>query len=220
MANQTLNLTPELLAYLREHGLRESPVLAELRAATALLPEAVMQISPEQGQFMAFLLRLMGAKQVLEIGTFTGYSTLWLASALPEDGQVITCDCNREWTDMARQYWERAGLAHRITLHLGDARETLKTLQDAGKSDTYDFAFIDADKVNYDAYYQACLTLVRPGGLIAIDNTLWGGAVIDPDATDPDTEAIRRLNRKVRDDQRVEMVMVPIGDGVTLVRRR
>jgi len=220
MANQTLNLTPELLAYLREHGLRESPVLAELRAATALLPEAVMQISPEQGQFMAFLLRLMGAKRVLEIGTFTGYSTLWLASALPEDGQVITCDCNREWTDMARQYWERAGLAHRITLHLGDARETLKTLQDAGKSDTYDFAFIDADKVNYDAYYEACLTLVRPGGLIAIDNTLWGGAVIDPDATDPDTEAIRRLNRKVRDDQRVEMVMVPIGDGVTLVRRR
>ena len=220
MASLTLNLTPELLDYLHEHGLREPPVLAVLRAATARLPEAVMQISPEQGQFMAFLLRLMGAKRVLEIGTFTGYSTLWLASALPEDGQVITCDCNREWTDMARQYWERAGLAHRITLHLGDARETLKTLQDAGKSDTYDFAFIDADKVNYDAYYQACLTLVRPGGLIAIDNTLWGGAVIDPDATDPDTEAIRRLNRKVRDDQRVEMVMVPIGDGVTLVRRR
>ncbi|HEB55652.1 MAG TPA: methyltransferase domain-containing protein [Gammaproteobacteria bacterium] len=219
MANQTLNLTPELLAYLREHGLRESPVLAELRAATALLPEAVMQISPEQGQFMAFLLRLMGAKQVLEIGTFTGYSTLWLASALPEGGQVVTCDRNREWTDMARQYWERAGLAHRITLRLGDARETLQTLQEAGESDTYDFAFIDADKANYDAYYEACLTLVRPGSLIAIDNTLWGGAVIDPNATDPDTEAIRRLNRKLRDDQRVEVVMVPVGDGVTLVRR-
>ncbi len=220
MANQTLNLTPELLAYLREHGLRELPVLADLRAATARLPEAVMQISPEQGQFMAFLLRLMGARRVLEIGTFTGYSTLWLASALPEDGQVITCDRNREWTDMARQYWERAGLAHRITLHLGDARETLQALQKAGESDNYDFAFIDADKVNYDAYYEACLTLVRPGGLIAIDNTLWGGAVIDPAATDPDTEATRRLNGKLRDDPRVEMVMVPIGDGVTLARRR
>ena len=220
MANQTLNLTPELLAYLREHGLRELPVLADLRAATARLPEAVMQISPEQGQFMAFLLRLMGARRVLEIGTFTGYSTLWLASALPEDGQVITCDRNREWTDMARQYWERAGLAHRITLYLGDARETLQALQKAGESDNYDFAFIDADKVNYDAYYEACLTLVRPGGLIAIDNTLWGGAVIDPAATDPDTEATRRLNGKLRDDPRVEMVMVPIGDGVTLARRR
>ena len=220
MANQTLNLCPELLAYLREHGLREPPLLAELRSATARLPEAVMQISPEQGQFMAFLLRLMGARRVLEIGTFTGYSTLWLASALPEDGQVVTCDRNREWADMARQYWERAGLANRITQHLGDARETLQILQDAGESATYDFAFIDADKVNYDAYYEACLILVRPGGLIAIDNTLWGGAVIDPNATDPDTETIRRLNRKLREDQRVEVAMVPIGDGVTLVRRR
>jgi len=219
MANQTLNLTPELLAYLREHGLREPPVLAELRAATARLPDAVMQIAPEQGQFMALLLRLMGARRVLEIGTFTGYSTLWLASALPEDGQVVTCDRNREWTDMAKTYWARANLAQRITLHLGDARQTLQALQDTGETDAFDFAFIDADKVNYNTYYEACLTLVRPGGLIAIDNTLWGGAVADPKATDPDTEAIRRLNRKLRDDQRVEMAMVPIGDGVTLVRR-
>ena len=220
MANQTLNLTPELLAYLRDHSLREPPVLADLRAATARLPDAVMQIAPEQGQFMAFLLRLMGARRVLEIGTFTGYSTLWLASALPEDGQVTTCDRNREWTDMARKYWEQAGLAHRITLRLGDARRTLQALQDAGETGTYDFAFIDADKVNYNAYYEAGLTLVRPGGLIAIDNTLWGGAVADPDATDPDTEAIRQLNRKLHDDQRVDLAMVPIGDGVTLVRRR
>lgn len=220
MANQTLNLTPDLLAYLRAHGLREPPVFAELRTETARLPEAVMQISPEQGQFMALLLRLMGARRVLEIGTFTGYSTLWLASALPEDGQMITCDSSREWTGLAQRYWQKAGLADRITLHLGDARDTVQALQDTGETDTYDFAFIDADKVNYDTYYEACLTLVRPGGLIAIDNTLWGGAVADPFATDPDTEAIRQLNRKLHEDQRVEMAMVPIGDGVTLVRRR
>ncbi len=220
MANQTLNLTPELLAYLREHSLREPPVLAELRAATARLPEAVMQISPEQGQFMAFLLRLMGARRVLEIGTFTGYSTLWLASALPENGQVVTCDRNREWTDLARRYWQKAGISDRITLYLGDARDTLQTFQESGQAGAYDFAFIDADKTGYDTYYEACLRLVRSGGLIAIDNTLWGGAVADPRASDPDTEAIRKLNRKLHEDQRVEMAMVPIGDGVTLVRRR
>ncbi len=216
MASQTLNLSPELLAYLREHGLRESPVQAELRAATARLPEGVMQMAPEQGQFLALLLRLMGARRALEIGTFTGYGTLWLAGALPEDGQIVTCDRSTEWTDLARPYWERSGLAPRITLRLGDARETLAALQETGEAETFDFAFIDADKTNYEAYYEACLTLVRPGGLIAIDNTLWGGAVIDPRATDPDTEAIRRLNRKIRDDERVEVAMVPVGDGVTL----
>ncbi len=220
MASQTLNLSPELLAYLREHGLRESPVQAELRAATARLPEGVMQMAPEQGQFLALLLRLMGARRVLEIGTFTGYGTLWLAGALPEDGQIVTCDRSTEWTDLARPYWERSGLASRITLRLGDARKTLAALQEAGEAETFDFAFIDADKTNYEAYYEACLTLVRPGGLIAIDNTLWGGAVIDPRATDPDTEAIRRLNRKIRDDERVEVAMVPVGDGVTLAMRQ
>lgn len=220
MSNRTLSLTPELYTYLQAHSLREPPALARLREETAAMEGAVMQIAPEQGQFMALLLRLMEARRVLEIGTYTGYSTLWLAGALPADGEVVTCDISREWTDVARRHWQAAGLAQRITLHLGPARETLHRLLREGAAGTFDFAFIDADKTGYDAYYEACLDLVRPGGLIAVDNTLWDGAVADPAADDADTRAIRRFNDKVHADPRVELSLVPIGDGLTLALRR
>jgi predicted O-methyltransferase YrrM len=220
MSNRTLNLTDPLYQYLLEHGVRESAALAALRAETQQLTARGMQISPEQGAFMALLLRLMGARRVLEVGTFTGYSALAMAEALPDDGRVTACDVSEEWTAIATAAWQRAGLAHRIELRLAPATETLDALIDQGAAGDYDFMFIDADKSNYDAYYERGLQLVRPGGIIAIDNVLWGGSVVDPQRQDDDTRAIRALNRKVRDDSRVDAVMLPLGDGLTLARRR
>jgi len=209
-----------LARYLRETGQRDQPILAALREETAQLPRGLMQITPEQGAFMANLVRMTGARKTLEIGTFTGYSTLVVAMALPDVGKVIACDVSEEWTSVGRRYWEQAGVADKIDLRLQSADRTLEELIAAGESDTFDFAFIDADKNNYDTYYEHCLTLVRTGGVIAIDNVLWGGAVADESRQDEDTMALKALNSKVLDDPRVDINMLPIGDGLTLAVKR
>ncbi|MCA2970461.1 MAG: class I SAM-dependent methyltransferase [Acidobacteriaceae bacterium] len=213
MSSAHIEMTAALSGYLREVSLRDHPLLARLRAATASHPRAVMQITPEQGQFMQLLLRLTGARRTIEIGVFTGYSALITALALPEDGQVIACDISDEWTSLGRPYWQEAGVAHKIDLRLAPALETLNTL-----TGPFDFAFIDADKVNYDAYYERCLQLVRPGGLILIDNTLWHGDVINPAKQDADTLAIRALNKKLQADPRIDLSLLPLGDGLTVCR--
>jgi len=220
MANRSLGITDALHAYLVDSTLREPAVLRELREETARLPNANMQIAPEQGQFMAFLAELIGARRTLEIGTFTGYSALCVALALPPEGRLTACDINPDYAAVADRYWTRAGVREKIDLRLAPALETLDALLTSGQADSYDFAFIDADKQNYDAYYERALSLVRPGGLIAIDNVLWGGQVADPTDHDPETVEIRKLNAKIRNDQRVSMSLVPIGDGLMLVRRR
>ncbi len=206
--------------YVSEEMTRETPVQQALRAATAELPEAVMQIGADQGALMALLVRLMGARRCLEIGTFTGYSALAVAAALPDGGTLVTCDVSDEWTRIARQYWTRAGVADRITLKLGPARDTLDQMIHDGGRDTFDFAFIDADKTGYDTYYERCLVLVRPGGLIAMDNALQDGRAADPADHEANAEAIRTLNAKVRDDPRVDACLVTVGDGLLLARRR
>jgi predicted O-methyltransferase YrrM len=216
MTNRTLAMTDALVDYLREVGLREHPVLAELRADTARLPMARMQIAPEQGAFMALLVRLTGARRILEIGTFTGYSSTAMALALPEDGRVTCLDVSREWTDRARRAWEDAGVADRVELRIGPAVESLASLD----ADAYDLAFIDADKPAYDAYYEACLRVVRPGGLILIDNVLQGGRVAEPAEDDESVRVIRALNAKIATDARVDHVLLPLADGLTLARRR
>jgi predicted O-methyltransferase YrrM len=213
-------LTPRLRDYLLDQSLREAPVLAELRAETRRLPASGIQISPDQGQLMGFLARLIGAKRCLEIGTFTGYSALSVMLALDEDARMICCDVNPMTTAIARRYWEKAGVAERIDLRLAPAGETLAELVDAGASGSFDFAFIDADKENYADYYEQCLTLVRRGGLILIDNVLWGGEVADRRRHDPEVDVIRDLNRKLHDDERVDISMLTIGDGLTLARKR
>ena len=218
--NRTIGLNERLYAYLVEQTLREPEIMRRLRAETSRLPRGTMQISPEQGQLMGLLTRLIGARRALEIGTFTGYSALAMALALPADGRLICCDMSEEWTRTAKRFWRDAGVADRIDLRLAPAAETLAALRAAGEAGRFDFAFIDADKENYDLYYENCLKLVRPGGLIAVDNALWHGYVADPAYQDADTVAIRALNRKVRNDPRVDMVLVPIGDGLPLARRR
>ena len=211
-------LLPEAVErYVFEECSRATPLQRQLRAETANLPGSQMQIGPDQGALLAMLVRLIGARRALEVGVYTGYSSLAVAAALPEDGKLIACDMNVEWTNVARRYWEQAGVASRIELRLGPALTTLAALVREGES--FDFAFIDADKREYDAYYEACLRLVRPGGLIAIDNVLWGGSVADPRDDDPETVAIRSLNKKVRDDPRVECCLLTVGDGILLVRR-
>ncbi|MCH2336016.1 MAG: class I SAM-dependent methyltransferase [Pseudomonadales bacterium] len=221
MASQTIELTESLYNYLLHTGIQESSIAQELRAKTQ---ESTrwhrMQISPEQGAFMALLIRLIGAKKTIEIGTFTGYSALVVAEALPKDGRVIACDVSEEWTSIARDFWERAGLQEKIDLRLRPGTETLDELIRRGQADSFDFAFIDADKANYDGYYERCLVLLRPGGLMGIDNVLWSGRVADDNAIDDDTVAIRALNEKVRIDQRVAATMLPIGDGLTLAIKR
>jgi len=216
MSTGILNYTTNLREYLWEKGMEEHPALTELRLETAKLPQSMMQICPEQGALMANLIRLMSAKKTLEIGTFTGYSALAVALALPEDGQIIACDISEEWTAVGKKKWEQAGVAHKINLRLAPAVDTLDALLAEGQEGSFDFAFIDADKTNYPAYYEKCLKLVRKGGVIAIDNVLWGGSVIDSERNDEDTKAIRKLNEFIANDKRVSLSMVPIGDGLTL----
>jgi caffeoyl-CoA O-methyltransferase len=220
MSSRTLPLTDRLYDYLLATSLREPPLLAELRAETARLPMAGMQISPEQGQFMAFLVETIGASRTLEVGTFTGYSALCVALALPAGGKVIACDISEEFTAVGRRYWQRAGVADKVDLRLAPALDTLGSLLANGGAGSFDFAFIDADKREYDGYYEAVLKLLRPGGIVAIDNVLWDGAVADPARQDDDTRAIRALNEKVKADSRVSLSLVPIGDGLTLARKR
>lgn len=220
MSNRTIGLNERLYRYLLDASLREDPVLAELRTKTAAMPEANYQIAPEQGQFMAFLARAIGARRYLEIGTFTGYSALVVALALPADGEVIACDLSREWTDIARSFWQRAGVADRIQLELRPALQTLADLRERGEDGRFDLAFIDADKTGYPEYYEQCLALLRPGGIVMVDNTLWSGAVADPADRSADTEAIRAFNRQLQQDERIELSLIPIGDGLTLARKR
>ncbi len=216
MANESFNLSAPLQAYLRSVGLREDTDLAALREETANHPWAEMQISPEQGQLMALLVRLLGARRTLEVGVFTGYSAMVVAKALGPGGKVVAFDVSEEFTAIARRHWARAGIAGRIDLRLQPAIDGLEALVAAGESNTFDFAFIDADKRNYDGYYEYALKLVRPGGLIAIDNVLWQGQVIDSTDQTASTIAIRAINQKIHDDGRVEASMIPIGDGLTL----
>jgi predicted O-methyltransferase YrrM len=220
MSRKSLNLDDRLYEYLQSVSVQEPEVLAQLRAETATHPMAQMQIAPEQGQFMALLVQLLGATKTLEVGVFTGYSSLVVALALPPEGKVIACDVSEEYTAIARRYWQTAGVADKIDLHLAPALETLDRLLAEGQANTFDFAFIDADKSNYDAYYERALQLVRVGGLIAIDNVLWSGAVADPTVTDTRTEHIRALNQKLHQDSRVTLSLVPIADGLTLALKR
>ena len=220
MSRRSLALDERLQQYVLSHGVRESPLLARLREETSRLEQARMQISPEQGQLMALLVELIGARRAIEVGTFTGYSALCVAGALPEDGRLIACDLSEEWTGIARRYWAEAGLAERIELRLGPANESLERLLRDGGGDAFDFAFVDADKTGYLGYYEQLLRLVRPGGLIAFDNTLWSGRVADPAADDPDTRALRELNERLLGDERVSLSLIPIGDGLSLARRR
>jgi predicted O-methyltransferase YrrM len=220
MSDVTVNLTPLLYAYLQDYSLREPEILKKLREQTQRMSMGQMQISPEQGQFMQLLIELLGAQKTLEVGVFTGYSTLAVALALPVGGKVVACDINPEWTKIARQFWEAAGVAAKIDLRLAPALDTLQRLLAQGEANTFDFAFIDADKANYLTYYEKSLDLLRPGGLIAIDNVLWGGGVADPSMNDKNTAAIRALNAVLLQDQRVTLSMLPIGDGLTLARKR
>jgi predicted O-methyltransferase YrrM len=206
--------------YVCETLTHETPVQRRLRLETARFPDAGMQIGADLGAFLALLVRTIHARRALEIGTFTGYSALAVAAALPSDGLLVACDVNAEWTAIGRRHWEEAGVASRIDLRLGPAIGTLKDLRRTHGTGGFDFAFIDADKPSYDAYYEACLELVRPGGLIALDNMLWGGKVADPAAADPTTVALRALNAKISKDTRVEPCLLTIGDGVMLARRR
>jgi predicted O-methyltransferase YrrM len=206
--------------YILKTGMRDHPAQKALRAATAKMPRGGMQIGAPQGALMALLVELLGAKNCIEIGTFTGYSALSVALALPPGGRLVACDVSEEYTEVGRKYWAQAGVADKIDLRIGPALGTLEALLAAGEAGRFDFAFIDADKTNYDAYYEACLKLLRRGGLIAVDNVLWGGSVADPARKDADTLAIKRLNAKIRKDERVSMCLVPISDGVTLALKR
>ncbi|MBW4647289.1 MAG: class I SAM-dependent methyltransferase [Kastovskya adunca ATA6-11-RM4] len=216
MSNKTLNLDDRLYDYFLSTSLREPEILRQLREETAEHEMAVMQIAPEQGQFMALLVQLMGATKTLEIGVFTGYSSLCVALALPPNGQIVACDISQEYTTLARRYWEAAGVADKIDLRIAPALETLDQLLANGQAESFDFAFIDADKGNYDGYYERSLQLIRPGGLIAIDNVLWSGRVADPNIQNGSTKALRALNEKLHEDERITLSMVPIADGLTL----
>lgn len=220
MSRRSFLLDETLGAYYETVALRETQVLATLRTETAGLAEARMQISPEQGQLLAILVQLMGAKRCIEVGVFTGYSSLVVAQALPADGQILACDISEEWTSMARRHWKVAGVEGKIRLVLAPARATLDAEIAAGKSASYDFAFIDADKPSYLDYYERCLRLLRGGGLIAVDNVLWSGRVADPAVVDADTRALRAFNAAVAKDERVDLCLVPIADGLTLLRKR
>lgn len=220
MTRRSPNLSDSLYDYLLEVSLREPPVFARLRAETAAMPLGGMQTAPEQGQFIGFLTELIGARLCLELGTFTGYSALWIAAALPADGRLICVDINAETTALAERYWREAGLADRIQLRLGPAREILAALEREYRPGSFDLVYIDADKTEQDQYYESALHLLRRGGLILIDNVFWSGRVADPAFHNRSTRAIRDLNRKLRDDQRISLSLLPIGDGLTLARKR
>ena len=220
MSSRSIGLNEALQSYLLDVSLREPPLLARLRAETAPMELANMQISPEQGQFMALLAKLIGARQALEIGVFTGYSSLMMAQTLPEDGKVVACDVNPEWTAIAKRYWAEAGVDHKIDLHLRPALETLAELRQGGRDGSFDIAFIDADQGNTRAYYEHALALLRPGGLVMIDNVFRRGLVATPDQGDEDTHTMRTFNAFVHTDERVDLSMVPISDGLTLARKR
>jgi len=220
LAPRSLGLDDRLYEYVLTHSVREPALLKELRAETSKLPGAGMQIGPDQGQFMALLVELTGARQALEVGTFTGYSSIAVARALPPDGRLIACDISEEFTSIARRYWAKAGVERKIELRLGPALETLDALLAQGREGAFDFAFIDADKPNYSRYYERCLRLLRRGGLLAIDNVLWGGSVANPAIDDEDTRAIRALNDRITSDERVSVSMLALGDGLTLARKR
>jgi predicted O-methyltransferase YrrM len=220
MTTQSIGLDDRLYDYLLSVSLREPPILTALRAETATHPMSDMQISPEQGQFMAFLVKVAGVRRALEIGVFTGYSSLAVALALPPDGQLVACDVSEDYTEIARRYWEQAGVSQKIDLRIAPAIDTLNHLLATDQAGTFDFAFIDADKSNYVQYFEKALNLVRTGGLIAIDNVLWYGQVADPDISDRRTEQIRALNTQLYQDDRIDLSLIPIGDGLTLARKR
>jgi predicted O-methyltransferase YrrM len=214
MSRESLGLSPHLQSYLLDVSLRDGEVQRELRELTAQRSDSNMQIAPEQGQFMALLVKLIEAKQILEIGTFTGYSALVMATALPAEGSITTLDINRDTGDIARRFWEKAGVSHKVRQLFGPASELLKTLEGP-----YDLVFIDADKTNYETYYECALRLLRPGGVVLLDNVLWGGKVADPDVDDADTNALRALNQKIHQDPRVELSLLPLADGLTVARK-
>ena len=220
MSSSTLQLNEKVYDYLLGHSLRESTACQQLREETKPMKMGMMQVSPEQGQFMSLLVELIGARKAVEVGTFTGYSALRVAQALPADGTLVCCDVSEEWTAVGKKYWEQAGVSDRISLRIGPAIDTLKVMRDAGEEGTFDFGFIDADKANYQSYYEHVIALLRTGGLLLIDNVLWGGSVANPDKTDEDTEAIRALNTFVHHDDRVSLSMLPVGDGLTLALKR
>ena len=220
MGPRWIPLDDRIYDYILRVSVRESDVMRRLREETAGLPGAGMQVAPEQAQFMALLVELIGARRTLEVGTYTGYSALAVALSLPEDGRLVACDVSEEWTSIGRRYWREAGVDHKVELRLGPALDTLDALLSGGAAGSFDFAFIDADKVNYDAYYERALALIRVGGLIAVDNVLWSGSVADPAKRDADTRAIRALNVKLHGDERVSLSLVPVGDGLSLARRR
>ena len=220
MSRKTLSLTPRLYDYLLSVGVRQHPVLEQLAADTARMPEAEMQISPEQGAFMALLVELTGAKRCLEVGVFTGYSALAVALAMPEDGRLLACDVNEKWTAIARTYWAEAGVEDKIHLHLAPALETLDNFLAEGIAGSFDFAFIDADKTEYAAYYERALELLRPGGLMVVDNVLCGGKAADPANTSADTLSRRDFNASLYQDERITLSMIPVADGLTLAVKR
>ncbi|MFB2934900.1 class I SAM-dependent methyltransferase [Aerosakkonemataceae cyanobacterium BLCC-F154] len=220
MTKKTLGLDNQLYDYFVSVSVRQPDILRRLREETANHPSSGMQISPEQGQFMALLVQLIGAKKTLEIGVFTGYSSLSVALALPPDGKIIACDVSEEYTNIARRYWQEAGVAEKIDLRIAPALDTLDQLLATGEQESFDFAFIDADKGNYQEYYERCLQLIRPGGLIAVDNVLWSGRVADRQVQDQSTLAIRKFNEKLFSDERVTISMVPIADGLSLALKR
>jgi predicted O-methyltransferase YrrM len=219
MSRSSIGLDERLNEYMVLSGEHEHPVAAKLRRLTAAMPNASMQIAAEQGQFLAMIAKLIGAKRTIEIGTFTGYSALWVALAMPRDGKVIACDISDEWTAIGRRHWDEAGVGDKIELRLGPAADTLKALEAEGRKSQFDLAFIDADKGGYDTYYEGSLRLLRPGGVIVFDNVLWSGRVADPKVHDADTKALRALNLKIAGDARVDKVMVPLGDGMTVARK-
>lgn len=220
MSGQIQNISADLYRYMLDSSLREPDVLRRLRERTAELPDSQMQISELQGQFMALLVRLMGARNIVEIGVYTGYSSLAVALALPENGRVVACDISSEYTDIAKPYWREAGVLPKIDLRLAPALNTLDELLGNNEAGQFDFAFIDADKENYSPYYERCLQLVRPGGVILVDNVLWNGAVVDDSKQDADTIAIRRFNKQLFHDDRIDPSMLPLADGITIARKR
>jgi predicted O-methyltransferase YrrM len=220
MSSRTLSLNDATYRYMLAHASREAPVLARLREVTAAMPNSMMQISPEQGQFLQLLVRLAGARRCIEVGTFTGYSSLAMALALPADGRLVACDVSAEWTAIAERHWRAAGVAERIELRLAPALDTLAALLAAGEAGRFDLAFLDADKSNYPRYAPLALELLRPGGLLVVDNVLWSGKVADPTIADADTEGIRALNALLHADPRVDLCLLPVADGVTLARKR